>query len=550
MSEEVRVRFAPSPTGNVHIGNIRVAIFNWLYAKSQHGKFLLRIEDTDRERSTDEAIAAMLEAMQWLGLTHDEAPMYQTAQYPHHKQAIDKMLNFEYAYHNSDATPAVVLKICKELFDPSFVTEPKDKVTVDTSKATYLRGTMRNLVLINVSEKSGQEYTTPMPWDSIESDLVFNLENGGTVSGEDVIKSVMEKCGPNISEENSCDINEITESKVVNISFNRRYVFFEDIILGKCEKPLDSLKDQVIVRGDGTPVFHIANVVDDANQNVTHILRGNDHVENSFRHLFLFKAIGKEPPKYGHFPMIVNEKGKPYSKRDGDAYVGDFQDKGFLPEALFNFLALCGWAPGDDREMMSKEEMVEAFTLKRVNKSAAQFNIEKLEWLNGKYLAEKPKEELVELTKEELIEAGINVDGIESKWLLHLIELQKERIRTLKEFAQKSMYFFDCEIKIDFENKNVRKATKKDSIIKVLTDMSEILPTLNEWDELSIETAIKKYMEVNEIKMGEIAQPLRIALTGNTVSPGIYETLYLVGKDRSIERIKAAIPVIENYKKS
>lgn len=544
MTEEVRVRFAPSPTGNVHIGNIRVAIFNWLFARNNNGKFLLRVEDTDRERSTDEAIANLIEAMKWLGLNYDEEPVYQSAQLPHHEAAADRMLNLDYAYPNSDAMPATVLKICKELFDPSFVTEPRDNAEIDFSKCSAVRATLRNLVSITKSKKTGDEFYTPIPWDTIEEDLTFHLEGGSTLSGESVLATVKEKCGTNISEEVSCDINEIVEGKVSKISFKRRYVFFEDEILGLSEKPLDSLRDMVIVRGDGSPIFHLANVIDDANMKITHILRGNDHVENTFRHLFLFKAIGATPPKYGHFPMIVNEKGKPYSKRDGDAYVGDFREKGFMPEAIFNFLALCGWAPGDDREKMTKEEMVQSFSLKKVNKSPAQLNIEKLEWLNGKYIAELSDENLLELLDEEISQAGWNAADCDKKLLLRLVELNKERIRTLKEFIEKANYFFAEDISIALDDKKVKKVFKKPEGKMVLKEILPILENASDWEEVELEKVIDGYTQDKELNMGSVAQPLRVALTGATVSPGISETLYVIGKDRSLKRIAKALEVI------
>ncbi|MHC4884452.1 MAG: glutamate--tRNA ligase, partial [Planctomycetota bacterium] len=525
MSDSIRVRFAPSPTGNVHIGNIRVAIFNWLYARHTGGKFLLRIEDTDLERSTPEAIANLIDAMDWLGLDYDESPFHQTAQRARHTQVCDTLLNLDLAYRNSDPLPAVVLKITKELFDPAFVTEPRETAEIDTSKAGELRGTLRSFVLVDKNSSSGQVFIRPIPWDTIETDLIFHLENGGTVQGPEMLQSILEKLSPNLSDEESCDINEIAESRVVKISFKRRFVYFDDLILGRMEKPLDSLKDLVIMRGDGSPVFHLANVVDDVTMEISHILRGNDHVENTYRHLFLYQAMKATPPKFGHLPMIVNAKGKPYSKRDGDAYVGDFRSKGFLPHALFNFLTLCGWNPGDDRESMTREELTQAFGLDRVVKTAAQFNLEKLEWLNGQLLTEMPVEQLRPLVLEALAEAECRPATVDTAWLDRVIEIERSRLKTVADFIPRTRYLFSEEVAIDFENKKVRKALKGPAVITTLTDLLERLNALADWTEEAIDGVLDAYVAEQEIGMGKVAQPLRIAATGGTVSPGIGETL-------------------------
>ena len=285
----VRTRFAPSPTGQVHIGNIRAAIYNWLFARHEGGQFLLRIEDTDRARSTPVAVQAVLDALTWLGLNWDETPLYQSTRTAAHLAAAEQLLQAGHAY--------------KE-------------------------------------------------------------DKGGTGKGECVIFRMP---GTEMS--------------------------FRDEIKGHLAKQAADMKDFVIVRSDGTPVFHLANVVDDIHMQITHIIRGDDHVENTYRHVALFRALGATPPKYAHLPMIVNAQGKPYSKRDGAAYVGDFRDKGYLPEALFNFLALLGWSPGGDRELMGRDEMARLFTFDRVLSSAAQFDLVKLLWMNGEYMRALPRDQ-------------------------------------------------------------------------------------------------------------------------------------------------------------
>ncbi|MFH0910230.1 MAG: glutamate--tRNA ligase family protein [Planctomycetota bacterium] len=548
MPPKIRVRFAPSPTGHVHIGNVRVAVFNWLFARHEGGRFLLRVEDTDRERSTPEAVATLLEAMAWLGLDYDEPPVYQSAECPRHAQAAHRLLNLERAYRNSDPAPAVVFKVQGELFDPSFVTDPGEEAVLDARRAARVRATLRSLVLIDRNEKTGEEHLRPIPWDALEAGLRFVLENGASLAGEAVRAAVRERCGENVSDEASCDLAEALSARVAQIAFRRRTVFFEDLILGRMEKPLESLSDFVVARGDGTPVFHLANVVDDVTMAVTHILRGNDHVENTFRHLFLFRALGAKPPVYGHFPMIVNPQGRPYSKRDGDAYVGDFAAQGFLPEALFNFLALCGWNPGDEREKMARSELVRAFSLDRVSRASAQFDREKLLWLNGQYIAALPEEELFLLCQEALGRSGVDAVALDETWLGRLAAIHRERIHTLSEFVEKTRYFFSDRVAIDLSDKAIRKVLHKPEARGVLEEIRPALAALPAWSEEALDRAIREFAEARGLSLGAVAQPLRVAATGGTASPGIHETLFLVGRDRTLARIDDALRAMAGAK--
>ena len=269
----VRTRFAPSPTGNIHIGNIRVAIYNWLFARNQNGSFVLRIEDTDQQRSTTEAIDNLFKTMDWLGITYDGEPLYQSKQVDNH---------------------------------------------------------------ISIAE------------DLLKKGLAYKEDKGNTGEGECII-----------------------------FRMPKEDVFFQDYIRGGLKKSADNLEDFVIVRSDGTPVFHLANVLDDIKQGITHIIRGDDHIENTYRHIALYKALKTDIPIFAHLPMIVNHEGKPYSKRDGDAFVGDFKNKGYTSKALFNYLALLGWSPGDDRELMTVEEMIRDFDLTRCQSSPAQIEYKK-----------------------------------------------------------------------------------------------------------------------------------------------------------------------------
>ena len=284
-----RTRFAPSPTGRVHIGNLRVAIFNWLFARRHGGTFLLRVEDTDRERSTEAACQAVLDALAWTGLEPDEPPLYQSGRQAAHLEAAEALLRSGHAYRE---------------------------------------------------------------------------DKGGTGRGECV---VFRMPGEDIA--------------------------FEDAVKGRLIKRAADLPDFVLVRSDGHPVFHLANVLDDIAMDVTHVIRGDDHVENTFRHVALYRALGAAPPRFAHLPMIVNAQGKPYAKRDGDAYVGEFRERGYLPEALLNYLALLGWSPGDGREVLTRKELVAAFDLAGVQPSPARFDPVKLDWINGEHMRRLPAEE-------------------------------------------------------------------------------------------------------------------------------------------------------------
>lgn len=526
----MRVRFAPSPTGNVHIGNIRVAIFNWLYARHEGGQFILRIEDTDLERSTPEAIDKMMRAMDWLGLDYDEEPLYQTSQRPAHEAAVQKMMASGHAYQREAGGP-VVMRIHAGLFDDSFISAPRDEaaVNVENGELVANRHALTHTV---TSPKSGETFVTPINWDALTAPQ-FVLADGREIDAA-VVRA---QCG-----DADRPVAELAGGRVTAIKFVRRYVFFNDLVLGLREKPLDSLRDFVIVRSDGSPVFHIANVVDDVTQRVTHILRGNDHVENTFRHLFLFQALGAKAPQYGHFPMIVNQSGKPYSKRDGDAYVGDFQDKGYLPEALFNYLALCGWAPGDDREVMTRQELVAAFSLERVNKSAAQFDRVKLAWMNQQYVMKMPEEAFLARLKEEIAKAGYDLGGRDDAWLKVLAATQRERLETFGDFVPRTRYFFSGDFEYD------EKAAKKNLLnaegqgLQVLAGLREVFAQAAAWTPEAIEKMVNDYAESHgapdkPMKLGQVAQPLRVAATGGGVSPGIGETLFLLGKEETLKRI-------------
>lgn len=427
----VRTRFAPSPTGQVHIGNIRTAIFAWLFARHEGGKFLLRVEDTDRERSTPEAVQAVLSAMEWLGLGWDEPPVYQSQRTAAHQQAAEDLLSRGFAY--------------KE-------------------------------------------------------------DKGGTGRG-----------------------------KAVVFRMPGRNITFHDEVRGDLTKKAEDLRDFVIVRSDGTPVFHLANVVDDLYMGITHVIRGDDHIENTFRHIALFEAFGAMPPKYAHLPMIVNAQGKPYSKRDGAAYVGEFRDRGFLADALFNYLALLGWSPGDDREIMTRQELISAFSLSRVQKSPARFDLAKLEWINGVYMRALPREQLIAGCRAAMERMGVWRDDISSEYFAQVVEVMGERIHFFDDVARRAAYFFTEDY--SFEDVAVRKRLLREGALDGLRKMRERFAALPTFTAKETERALRQLAQELGVGAGALVHPVRVAVSGCAEGPSLFPMLEVLGPERVLQRL-------------
>lgn len=427
----IRVRFAPSPTGHVHIGNIRAAIFNWLFARHAGGQFLLRIEDTDRERSTAAAIQTLMQAMTWLGLDYDETPVYQSAQRARHLAAAEALVTAGHAYReNKDGKGACI---------------------------------------------------------------VFRKPSEGRIA-------------------------------------------FHDLVKGDLKKKADDMQDFVIVRSDGNPVFHLANVVDDIDMRITHIMRGDDHVENTFKHIPLFRALGAEPPQYAHLPMIVNHMGKPYSKRDGAAFVGEFEAQGFLPEALFNFLALLGWAPGDDREIMTREEMVAAFSLDRCNSSAARFDIKKLTWMNGEYIRRLPRARFAAEFEARARAAGVWRDDLSPDEQAAIVEQMQPRTRFFSEIPGNCTYFFTEEY--PFDAKAVEKRLKPAGVPEMLAAVATRFESLPAFDHPGTEAVLRAMGEERSAGLGGMVHPVRVAVSGLSDGPGLFEMLVVLGRARVCARLR------------
>ena len=454
---EHRVRFAPSPTGQVHIGNIRTAIFNWLFARHSGGKFLLRIEDTDLERSTKEAIDALFECMDWLGLDHDDEIMYQTSQREAHENAAKKLLAENKAYHgkaDDKGQSPVLFRIPFEADDIPIIRtvgnaetalHPDETISVSYTGLSYAGVSKKGKAIPTLACFAGFK---DLKLFDADGELVFDLND-------------------KLEEVKNGEVFEL--ANCVKMTFTRREVFYTDIIKGELSKPLDGIKDLVIIRGDGSPIFHLANVCDDILQEVNYIVRGDDHVENTYRHILLYNALEADIPNYAHMPMIVNQSGKPYSKRDGDAFVGDFRKKGFLPEALFNYLALLGWSPGDDREKMTREEMIQAFTLDRVKSSPAQFDSRKLLNMNGMYIAEMPFADFLAEAKEFVgdLEWAKDIDQDKFSKVAALMQTRTKDFTQIDSWK----YFFSSDF--EYGGKQFKKQFKKEENRTALLDFSK-----------------------------------------------------------------------------
>ncbi len=517
----VRVRFAPSPTGKVHIGNIRTAIFNWLFARHEKGEFLLRVEDTDRERSTQEAIDALFACMSWLGLDYDGEIIYQASRTPAHLEAAQKLLAENKAYYgkaadgekapllfriplNADDIPAV-----RTVGPAEIEIAPEQPVQISAAGVSFAiisrkgnptpaEGCLAGFKDLKVLGNDGScQFDLAANWGAVVGGQEFTVENG------------------------------------VRLAFTRREVFYQDMIKGELAKPLDSMKDQVIVRSDSTPIFHLANVCDDCYQNITHIIRGDDHVENTYRHILLFHQLGYPIPQYAHLPMIVNQQGKPYSKRDGDAFVGDFRSKGYLAEALFNYLTLLGWSPGDDREKMTKAEMVESFRLERVKSAPAQFDLNKLQNLNGMYIAEMASADFLAWAAGFAAEYQVPADT-SSRQFADVALLMQSRTRQAENIREWGYFFSD---EFEYNDKAVKKQLGNDAIRFGLEHFKSALATVLEFAPAEAEQLIRSTEKAVGLDEGKLNQPLRLAASGVTSGADIGSTLAMIGKEKMTGRI-------------
>ena len=461
----IRTRFAPSPTGFLHVGGARTALFGWLHARAGQGTFILRIEDTDLERSTPESVQAILDGMAWLGLDYDEGPIFQTQRFERYAEVVRKLLDEDQAY-------------------PCFCSKERlqalrEQQMKDGDKPRY-DGKCRHLEAIP---------------EGIEPVVRFRNPQSG---------------------------------KVV----------FEDLIRGRISISNAELDDLIIARPDGSPTYNFTVVVDDMDMGITHVIRGDDHINNTPRQINIYRALAAEPPDFAHVPMILGDDGARLSKRHGALGVMQYRDDGYLAPALLNYLVRLGWSHGD-QEVFSVDEMVELFDIRDVNRKASAFNTEKLDWLNQHYMKNLPAGDVAEQLAWHFSDQGISTAS--GPALEDVVGVQAERVKTLKEMAAQSRVFFEaCEA----FDPNAAKKHLRPVAAGPLEAVLKNLQSLDDWSPGPLHAVIDCVAAELEVGMGKVAQPLRVALTGVAVSPSIDKTLWLMGKQRSLDGIARALEFI------
>lgn len=489
MNSSVRVRFAPSPTGYLHIGGARTALINWLFARQQGGTFILRIEDTDLERSTQEAVGTILGGLKWLGLGWDEGPFYQTHSLEEHKAVAHKLLESGHAYKSYET---------KEELD--------------------------------ALRKAAEEAKVPFTF------------RGKQLTPEEE------------AERAAAGIPYVIRFKVPR---EEGTVTFTDLVYGEQTKRYVDIEDFVLLRGDGTPLYLLSNVADDIAQRVTHVIRGQDGLSNTPKQTLIYQALGVPVPLFAHLPLILDSKRTKLSKRKhgAAATVGFYEDMGFIPEAFLNFIALLGWSPGDDREILSLEEMRDVFTFDRMSHTNAIFNLApadprnftdpKAIWMNSEYIKTMPIDQLLPRLKPYLEKAGLWRDafeGDEAPWFANTVNVIRERFRTLNDFTTYGRPYFSDEFEFDPEavKKNFKDATLKD----LFPALADRLEALTEFTHETVEAALRQLAEERDVKAGLLINGSRTALTGQSVGPSMFDVFTTIGQSRVVKRLREAVSQI------
>ncbi len=466
----IKTRFAPSPTGYLHVGGARTALFSWLYAKKNQGQFVLRIEDTDLERSTQASVDAIFEGMTWLGLEHDEGPYYQTQRFERYDEIIQQLLAEGHAYY------------CNCSKDE--LEQLREQQMANKEKPRY-NGKCRDLAL---------------PKSAGQSVIRFRNPQEGVVEINDLVK-------------------------------------------GKISVANQELDDLIIARADGSPTYNLTVVVDDMDMEITDVVRGDDHVNNTPRQINILNALGADLPNYAHVPMILGDDGARLSKRHGAVSVMQYRDEGYLPEALLNYLVRLGWSHGD-QEIFSRDEMIELFDLKAVNVSASAFNTEKLVWINHQYIMNSEPALVAKHLVWHMQQRDIDIT--QGPELVDIVLAQRERSKTLVEMADASVYFYK-----EFDEYDAKAAKKNFKVgsDEVLQQLLTKFTALEQWQGDVLHDIVLATAEALELKLGKVAQPLRVAVCGIGMSPSIDVTLSLLGREKTLARLEKAIIYIKNLNK-
>ena len=485
---EVRVRIAPSPSGFLHIGTAKIALFNWLYARKTGGTFVLRLEDTDADRTEEEFVQAMCDGFKWLGIDWDEGPAFgdepqkgdfgpyrQSERNQLHRDAGQKLLSEGKAYR-------------------CFCT--KEELDIERERAQ--------------KEKRPPRY------------------NG--------------KCS-SLNPEEAQARADAGERNVVRFKVPEGSTVIDDLVQGRIEMQNKEFDDFVILKPTGDPIFHLAVVVDDAEMKISHVFRGDDHLTNTSRHAMLFDALGYERPIFAHLPMVLDETGKKYSKRLHGANVLDWREDGYLPETMINYVALMGWSPGDGQEIFTRDELIAAYSVERLGKSAAKFDLKRLQWINGQHMRKLPIEDLRDRVLPRLTDAGIDYSAKSEEWLTQMTAICQEKLKTLNEIVLYTDFFFKDIT--EYDAKGVKKQFSKEGALEKLESVLEIIQGDETFTAQSLHDAYEVKCESIGLGTGKLNALSRLALSGKMIGPGLFELAELLGKDECVIRIENAIEFVK-----
>jgi glutamyl-tRNA synthetase len=480
INENPRVRFAPSPTGYLHVGGLRTALYNYLFAKKNNGTFVLRIEDTDRNRYVEGAVENLIKALNWAGLKFDEGPEFggnfgpyiQSQRLDIYKKYVDELIGNGKAYY-------------------CFCTPERLKTLKEEQEKQKLPQTKYDKHCLHLSN------------EEVENNLRIGV------------------------------------SKVVRLNVEQNQTIkFDDIIREHVEFESNNVDDQVLIKSDGYPTYHLANVVDDHLMKITHVIRGEEWLSSTPKHVLLYDAFGWERPIFAHLPLLLNPDRSKLSKRQGDVAVEDYRDKGFLKDALINFVALLGWNAGDDKEFYYMDELINNFSLERVNKAGAVFDLQKLNWLNAEHLRKKSNDELLNFLKDEIQKSKFKNQTYSDEFLILIIGAMRERVSFVKEFIDTCTYFYEAPT--EYEQKSVEKNWKPETSEHLIKLKEEFGSLINPTKE-DFEHSLAKVSEEINVGKGKLIHPLRLAVSGQSTGPGMFDLLYILGKDEVIRRIDSAI---------
>jgi glutamyl-tRNA synthetase len=477
---DVRVRFAPSPTGYLHVGGARTALFNWLFARRQGGVYVLRIEDTDVDRSRPELVDAVIEGLRWLGLDWDEGPYLQSQRLPSYHALGDRLRQSGHAY-------------------PCFCTaeelDQRRQAAEKTGKPWKYDGRCRKLSAAEVAARQNQPHA-----------LRFRVPETGAI-------------------------------------------VFDDVVYGHLSVDCDEIEDFVLLRSDRLPTYHLGVVADDIDMRITHVIRGADHISNTPKQILIYQALGIEPPVFSHVPLILGPDRTRLSKRHGATSVTAYRDEGFLPEAFRNFLALLGWSPGDDTELMRTEELIRRFSLEQVSRTNASFDRAKLEWFNAEYLRSEPLEKILPHVENELRRSGLWQEAwgaAEKNWFARVVDLLRPRARLLTDFSTWARGFFSDDF--DYDPAAVKKFLKDDRLAELLSQLREALAGVEDWAHDDIERALRGLAERAGVKAGLLINASRVALTGQAVAPPLFASRELLGEEKVVTRLQRLVDSLPSLK--